>query len=468
MSVAVDRLPLPDARDQLPWWVRFVDAAALGLLVTALLLIPGDGIRFAVGPVRISIVSAARVAMWAAALILVRHGFYRTAPLPVRIAGWLRTGVAWADVRFAALLLLATRLPPILIGLLAITTIGLAAPVGIQPYENPVFNLPARWDAIWYAEIASFGYTFDGNPLRQQSIVFFPGFPLAIHAVYRFMNMDVFYAAWVVALGAFAFAIPAFLRLARRHLDERAAIDSVWLLASYPFAVYYSAPYSEGLFLLAVCAVFLAMHEQRFGSAAVWGLAAGLTRPNGWLLAIPIVLLAFYRQPWPATGREWLRRALPVAAPVTGTLLFTIYLYFLFGDGFVWIDGQAAWGRSFRGLHLFAADRILYIRHSGLVQYVFEQPIDVLNTAAALLALALVWPISRRLGPAYGAFVAVMVLPPLLMGGSTSVGRMTSILFPIFMWLAERAERHRIPILVVFATLQGFAAALFFTWRELY
>ena len=107
-----------------------------------------------------------------------------------------------------------------------------------------------------------------------------------------------------MALAAFALAIHRFVRLARRHLDERTATDSVWLLASYPFALYYSAPYTESPFLLAVCAVFLAMHERRFGSAAFWGLVAGLTRPNGWLLAIPIVVLAFYRQPWPTTVRE--------------------------------------------------------------------------------------------------------------------------------------------------------------------
>ena len=159
---------------------------------------------------------------------------------------------------------------------------------------------------------------------------------------------------------------------------------------------------------------------------------------------------------------------MPVAAPVTGVLLFTLYLYVEFGNGFLWIDGQAAWGRAYRGLHLLAADRLLYLRDTGLVRYLFDQPIDTLNTAAALLALGLVWPISRRLGLAYGALVAVMVLPPLLMGGATSIGRMTSVLFPIFIWLAERTERHRTPILILFATLQGFAAVLFFTWRELY
>ena len=78
MTVAVDQLSLHGTPEPLPRWVRLLDTAALALLVTAVLLIPGDGIRFGIGPIRISIVSAARVAMWAALVIVARHAFYRT------------------------------------------------------------------------------------------------------------------------------------------------------------------------------------------------------------------------------------------------------------------------------------------------------------------------------------------------------------------------------------------------------
>jgi hypothetical protein len=214
---------------------------------------------------------------------------------------------------------------------------------------------------------------------------------------------------------------------------------------------------------------FLSVHERRLGHAALWGLAAGLTRPNGWLLAVPLTVLIFLNGPWPTTPREWLRRAMPVAAPIAGMLLFTLYLQIQFSNGLAWLQGQEAWGRVYRGLHLFAADRVLYIRDAGLVRYLVEQPFDALNTFAALLALVLVVPITRRLGLAYGALVAVMVLPPLLMGGSTSIGRMTSVLFPLFIWLAAAVPaRHRTAVAVTFAMLQGLAATLFFSWRELY
>jgi hypothetical protein len=291
---------------------------------------------------------------------------------------------------------------------------------------------------------------------------------MAARIVARLLGIHVLYASWFVAFAAFAGAMVCFVRLARSYLDSRSASDAAWLLASYPFAIYFSAAYSESLFLLTMCGMFLAVHDRRFARAVMWGLAAGLTRPNGWLLAGPIALL-IYTQVRPTQIRDWVRGAAVVAAPVTGMLLYTLYLHLRFADGFAWLRGQAAWGRSYRGLHLFAGDRLSYITEYGFSRYLTDAPFDALNTFAALLALALIIPITRRLGPAYGALVAVLVLPPLLIGGAMSMGRMTCVLFPMFIWLAAAVpSTYRTGLLVAFATLQGLAAALFFTWRPLF
>ncbi len=469
MTVSYDELAFDRGPRSLPRWVRLLDATALLLLLLAALLIPGDGIRVELGYLRVSITSAVRLLFWAGLVIAARHAFYRKLPLTTRVLEWLRSDTLRADLRFVSGVMLATRIPPILIGLLTIGTIGVQTLDWYQPYQNPWLNLPARWDALWYTQIAAFGYSWDGNPLREQTVVFFPGYPLLIHAVSRFMSSHVFYAAWAVSLAAFMCAVPLLHRLARHLVGDKIARDSVWLLAAYPFAIYYSAAYSESVFLMTMCGAFLAAVEHRFGRAALWGLAAGLTRPNGWLLAIPLALIVFYRQPWPVTTRDKLSRAAVVIAPVAGVLLFTLYLSFQFGDGFAWVRGQAAWGRVYRGLHLFAADRFLYLRDMGFVGYLLNEPFDALNTAAALLALGSAVPIARRLGAAYGALVVVMILPPLLMGGSTSIGRMTSILFPLFIWLAAiLRDQYRTAAFITFASLQGFAATLFFSFRNLY
>jgi hypothetical protein len=83
--------------------------------------------------------------------------------------------------------------------------------------------------------------------------------------------------------------------------------------------------------------------------------------------------------------------------------------------------------------------------------------------------MGLIIPIARRLGVAYGALVAALALPPLLIGGAMSMGRMTSVLFPMFIWLAaEWPQQYRTGLLITFAMLQAFAATLFFTWRPLF
>ena len=81
----------------------------------------------------------------------------------------------------------------------------------------------------------------------------------------------------------------------------------------------------------------------------------------------------------------------------------------------------------------------------------------------------MLWPVLRRLGLAYAAFVLVNLVPPLLAGGVLSMGRLTSTLFPVFLALAAILPRRAVPPLITaFALGQGLAAALFFTWRPLY
>ena len=453
----------------LPRWVRLLDALSLLMLGAAALLAVGDGVRLEVGTFRISITSGLRVAAWAAFLIVVRHAACRSPSLATRVGDWTRGFAGRGDLWFALRLSLATRLPPIVIGLLAVATVGLGPEARPGVYADPWLNLPARWDATWYADIAALGYRWDGDWTRQQNVVFFPAFPLAARLLARPLGMHVMYAGWLISLCAFAWAMVLFGRLARTVVNERDAADAAWLLATYPFAIYFSAAYSESLFLLAMCGVFLSAHEQRFGQAALWGLIAGLTRPNGWLLALPLTIFMWHTRPWPSNPRAWLRAVAVVAAPIAGVLMFTLYLHLRFADGFAWLRGQAAWGRTFRGLHLVAAERINYMREYGVSSYLTDFPTDALNTGAALLALLVLVPVARRLGLVYGVLVTVLVLPPLLVGGTLSFGRLTSILFPVFIWLVTVVpERHRGAVMVVFATLQGFAATLFFTWRPLF
>lgn len=80
-----------------------------------------------------------------------------------------------------------------------------------------------------------------------------------------------------------------------------------------------------------------------------------------------------------------------------------------------------------------------------------------------------IWPVYRRLGLPYAVLIVGTILPPMAMGGLLSIGRITSVLFPVFMWLGLAVPAaHRQAWVGFFALLQGFVAVMFFTWRLLY
>ena len=267
-------------------------------------------------------------------------------------------------------------------------------------------------------------------------------------------------AGLVVALAAFLWGLAYVYRLAREDLDDRSATSAVLLLCAFPFAVFYGAPYSESLFLLATVAAFFHARRGEWGVACVWGALAGLTRPNGFVLCIPLALLALRARA--RSPRAWLG----VAAPLGGLAAFSLYLLAHTGNPLAWLDAHAAWGRSISDADMLLAFPLEFRSGEVLCNGTLGEPLRWLDGGAAILALALVVPLTRRLGWAYGSWIVVNLALAIGSGGLLSVGRVVSTLFPLFIYLGARlTPGQSVPALVVFALLQGLGAALFYTWR---
>jgi hypothetical protein len=150
-------------------------------------------------------------------------------------------------------------------------------------------------------------------------------------------------------------------------------------------------------------------------------------------------------------------------------LIFSAYIYFLTGNPLQWAAQHAAWGRVYRGFDAVVGDQIEHIQHNGLYDYASSRPLDMMHAVVLILVLASVRPVYRRFGAPYAAMILLNVLPPLTMGGLLSMGRVTSVIFPTFLWLgAAIPARHRSGWLIGFAMLQALCAIAFFTWRPLY
>jgi hypothetical protein len=359
-----------------------------------------------------------------------------------------------AALRAVAVPFAVTRVGVLVVGLAAAAFIGYTPHAGEpstwQVAADPARNLLARWDTFWYLDIATRGYQWNGNPLEQQSVVFFPLLPVLMRVVGAVIGGHPLVAGLVVSLAAFLAALCYFWRWTADRAGTEVATGAVWLIGTFPSAIFFSAVYTESLYLLIVAGACYYAERRLYWRAATIGLFAGFVRPNGLLLSIPIIVIAF------VANRERPHRLSRTAAamtPALGVLVFSAYLAWRLGDPTAWLANQAAWPNNFG---------ISPPELPNAPVNLWWIP-NALPLALVVIALA---PLTTLLGAAYGLFVVGNIVSPLLRHGFLSMGRFCSVMFPVFAWLAVRVRgRARTRLIVGFALGQAILAALFFTWH---
>lgn len=469
---------------KLPLWARALDAVAIAMAVIAVSVAISGGFRVNILGARISIMEWWRPLLYCAIVLIARHAMVRRDPLPRRIAAGVLRWWRNPDTRAVLAVHLTSRLGVLVVGFAAVILIGFPpeAQNRWRIYSNDLLDLPARWDAGWYLGIANGGYSYASDSLAQyqQNIAFFPAYPLSIRMLAPLFGRQSLWTGVVISIVAFYFALVYLLRLARSELgnDDQAAA-TVALVAAYPFAVFFSAAYTESLFLLTLAGAVYHFRQDQLWRSAFWGFLCGLTRPPGCFLSIVLGLMAVAPMwdaarwrpslPPPAGWRPIGARLLAASAPGLGMLTFSAFIYQLTGNPFQWTMQNQAWGRVYRGLDSIVWDRVEFLANHGLYAYLSTQTVDLFYVVAVLLCLASVWPIYRRFGVPYAAFILLNLLPPMSAGGMLSMGRVTSVLFPVFLWLgAAIPAHHRTAWIAGFALLQGFVAVMFFTWRPIF
>ena len=100
-----------------------------------------------------------------------------------------------------------------------------------------------------------------------------------------------------MSLAAFLGALVLLYRLVSLELGRPIAQPALLLLAVFPAAVFFGAPYSESLFLLLAVGAFYAARTGRWAWAGAAAAGAAATRSSGVLLLLPLAML------WWSSGR---------------------------------------------------------------------------------------------------------------------------------------------------------------------
>jgi len=368
-------------------------------------------------------------------------------------------------VGLAITLLVCTRLPVLLIGAVAVTMVGTIPPPvweglwRVSPDE--LTNLLARWDTYWYYSIATQGYHWDPDVFARQNAAFFPLLPALMGAGAALTGLDPLLIGLLINLAAFTLAMVILYRLAVIDLGGQRARWALILLAVSPFALFFSAVYTESLFLLAMVGVVYAMRTRAWAWACLCGLAAGMLRPHGTLLVLPLAFMAWRPREPHVTARQRLGAWLAALSPAVGTAIFVSYLQMRFGDGLAFVHAQRAWGLQLLGQHSVVNPPIV----SQVDQSVLWGCLTAVGIALCVVTIVASWDMVRRFEPAYWLLLAVIVIPAVLTHLFQSFGRYTVVAFPLFFWLADRLSPRWLRIVaIVFAASQGVLAALFFLW----
>src|SRR3954449_10389299 len=168
---------------------------------------------------------------------------------------------------------------------------GLTHPFG--GLADTLLSPLARWDAAWYLDIAHSGYA---GP----SSAFFPLYPVLVRG-FALVSAPgaLLVAAYVVSLAALVGALYLMHRLVTLELrSAEVARDAVLMLALFPGALWFGAPYSESLFLLLSVGAFYAARTGHWAWAGTCAALASATRSAGLVLLLPLLVL------WWQAGRR--------------------------------------------------------------------------------------------------------------------------------------------------------------------
>jgi Mannosyltransferase (PIG-V) len=373
---------------------------------------------------------------------------------------------------------------------------------------NVLVSPLARWDSVWYLAIARGGYGHSAG-----RTAFYPLYPLLIRIVGIATRSDLI-AGVVVSLVCFLIGLVVLHRLVTLDLGEGSANVCVMLLAFSPMAFFFSAVYTESLFLALSVGCFYLARRGRWGAACLLAALAAASRNTGVLLGVPLILLYFYgprEDSAPREPREEVRRGGGLRPSMRATISRLRPRYPL-RPSFIWIAlvpaGLGAYVAylaltSGNGLAPFGVEHLWY-RHlawpwggiwqgavaawDGLRQLIHGPPPPTYFTKAAgnplmvagqnlmlfaFLVLGVIGCVGvfRRLPFAYGAYVVVALGAalsyPVTPQPLASLPRYELVLFPLFMWGTTWIRRRGIALqaIAVSAVLLGLFTAEFATWR---
>ena len=391
---------------------------------------------------------------------------YRKVPVASIAPRWIDDLLAneWAT---AGWIFVVTRL----IALLGAYS-GVTGLITVEPERNKgwLAELALMWDAAWYAGIAQSSYSYDPSAPGGTNIAFAPLFPFLMKMVSVILEWITFGWNWgnetygsLIAAGllisnlSFFVALGLLIKLLAPRLGRRGAAMVALGLASLPVSFFFSAIYTEGVFLMLVLGAFALARsdwKHKWLCAGLIGMLATLDKFAG-LLLFPTLAVEYMTQ----IGWQWRKiraHTFWLGLMPLGTVVYATFLWWRFGTPLAlstsmekgwnhrasfflatyWESAVQLW-QSVTGIVPRQDDPVLYYGNGSRLYKVLDLAMPVILLIGGLVARA-------RLTASEWVWLLLGIIYPLSTNITFSMARYMLPLWPGLIWigLPNRGSRR--------------------------
>lgn len=335
-----------------------------------------------------------------------------------------------------------------------------------------------RWDSSHYINIAENGYGGAIENGEHIFLVFYPLYPWLMKLL-SLLVRDIRFCGILISVVCYAIGCVYFYKITEDEFGDEIAENALLLISVFPFAFFFGSIATESLFFALSTCFFYYLKKHKWNKVAVLGMLACMTKTQGLLLTIPVLVELFYFKRGfqiikRRNFREFLKRIIyPGTVAATMLFGFLVYLfinYIVEGDPFRFMYYQKNhWGNSLCPIW----ETIKYVNENAVTGWYTSTGMSLWMPELILFSvyiMAIVYGICNKIRPMYMSYLIAFFVLTYSSTWLLSAGRYTLNAFPLFMLLGEFVVKHKkskIPIAVLSSMLMMIYMIGYFQWKQI-
>ena len=335
-----------------------------------------------------------------------------------------------------------------------------------------------RWDSYHYINIAQNGYSGAIENSEHIFLVFYPLYPWLM----KFLSLlipDIRFCAILISTICYAIGCLFFYRITEDEFGEASAENALLFISVFPFAFFFGSIATESLFFALSSCFFYYLKKHKWSKVAVFGMLACMTKTQGLLLTIPVLVELFCserglqilkQRKWKEFSKRLIYPGCIAATMLFGFLLYLFINYTVEGDPFRFMYYQKNhWGNSLCPVW----KTIKYVKEYAATGWYTSTGMSMWVPELILFLIyimAIVYGICKKVRPMYMAYLIAFFTLTYSSTWLLSAGRYTLNALPLFMLLGAFAAKHKkskVPI----AVLSGMAMMIYmigyYQWKQI-